>query len=41
MLLQGLHATRLGIAVQIAVAVFVAACASIASAYIALSVRGC
>lgn len=39
--MQGLRATRLGVAVQIAVAVFVAACAGIASAYIALSVRGC
>lgn len=33
--------TRLGVAVQIAAAVFVAGCAGVASAYIALSIKQC
>jgi hypothetical protein len=39
--LQGLQTTRLGLAVQIGIAVVVAGCAAVASAYIALSIRGC
>jgi hypothetical protein len=40
-LLQVLHMTRLGMAVQISAAVFVAGCAGVASAYIALGIKGC
>lgn len=39
--LQGLQTTRLGLAVFMGAAVFVAACAGVASAFIALSIKGC